>query len=192
VSATDDEWVDVSGGLVIGFLGGLRLNGNLNLKVEEIHGWTLADSNMIEAVKLSPEEFRRSFPPGGKGRISGSPTNVGHSILNDIPLAAMSCLVYDYPTLKRHSGDSTYLIPERNQFENLRQLGSLEAVMIQSGGDTVFSHMCVAPRDVCKLLGKDFVKGMKDVQRDVEWMYGFFNVRFSGEETSSPSKATPA
>jgi hypothetical protein len=36
VSATEGEWVDVSGGSVIGFLSGLRLNGNLNLKVEEI------------------------------------------------------------------------------------------------------------------------------------------------------------
>jgi hypothetical protein len=36
VSADYGEWVDVSGGPVIGFLSGLGLNGNLNLKVEEI------------------------------------------------------------------------------------------------------------------------------------------------------------
>jgi hypothetical protein len=36
VSAADSEWFDVSGVMVIGFLSGLRLNGNLNLKVEEI------------------------------------------------------------------------------------------------------------------------------------------------------------
>jgi hypothetical protein len=35
VSADYGEWVDVSGGPVIGFLSGLGLNGNLNLKVEE-------------------------------------------------------------------------------------------------------------------------------------------------------------
>jgi hypothetical protein len=49
VSASNGEWVDVSGWFVIGFLSGLRLNGDLNLKVEEIKDC------------LNPEHFWRGL-----------------------------------------------------------------------------------------------------------------------------------
>jgi len=51
VSAGIGEWFDVSSRPVIGFLSGLRLNGNLNLKVEEI--WTLQHPLAYGSIALS-------------------------------------------------------------------------------------------------------------------------------------------
>lgn len=101
----------------------------------------------------------------GRGR---SDDISSHPILNDVPTVATSCLIYGYDVLKKHSGDSTYPIPEKDEFKNLRELKSLEAVVKKiSPGNTVFSHMLVSPADVLKLFGEDFMKEMRDIQRDV-------------------------
>lgn len=136
---------------------------------------------MIPAITLNPQTFANKFPPGGNGKtpthVASKATDNGrgrsddissHPILNDVPTVATSCLIYGYDVLKKHSGDSTYPIPEKDEFKNLRELKSLEAVVKKiSPGNTVFSHMLVSPADVLKLFGEDFMKEMRDIQRDV-------------------------
>jgi hypothetical protein len=136
---------------------------------------------MIPAITLNTQMFAKKCPPGGKGktpahaaskatenRLGSSDDISRHPILNDVPTVATSCLIYDYDVLKKHSGDSTYPIPEKDEFKNLRELKSLEAVVKRiSPGNTVFSHMLVSPADVLKLFGEDFMKDMRDIQRDV-------------------------
>src|SRR5436305_5018948 len=94
---------------------------------------------MIPPIKLSAEEFARKYPPGGKGRTSSSTSfreSEGgdlcrHPILNDVRIAATSCLIYQYKDLKDNAGDSTFPIPETEKFEELRELKSLKAVVKQ-------------------------------------------------------------
>src|SRR5271154_7217299 len=97
---------------------------------------------MIPATTLNPKKFATKFPPGDKGK---TPTDVAfkatknglgrcddifrHPILNDVPIVATSFLVYDYDDLEKHTGDSTYPIPENDEFKNLRELKSLVAVV---------------------------------------------------------------
>ena len=138
-------------------------------------------ANMIPAITLNPQTFAKKFPPGGKGKTpthaASKATENGHGrsddisrhpILNDVPTVATSCLIYDYDVLTKHSGDSTYPIPDDDEFKTLRKLKSLEAVVKRiSPGNTVFSHMLVSPTDVLRLFGEDFMKEMRDIQRDV-------------------------
>jgi len=121
------------------------------------------------AVKLSPAEFARKYPPGGKGkassRTSSSPNR--HPILNDVPLAATSCLLYEFNDLKDNAKDHTFPIPDT--LGELRELKSLEAVVkrMPDGKNTVFSHMFVSPADVAALLDEELLVEMKEIQRDV-------------------------
>ena len=92
-----------------------------------------------------------------------------HPIINDIPTTASSCLVYKWAIIQSFSGDSTYPIPTNNEFKNLRELKSLQAVVKQiSPGNAVFSHMFVDPHDVLILFGEDFMEEMRDIQSDVK------------------------
>src|SRR5437763_11329855 len=134
---------------------------------------------MIRAINMSPKEFARKYPPGGKGKesthtpsksadYSGSSRRFRHPILNDIPTAATSCLIYKYEDLKSAAGDCTYPIPETQEFEALRELKTLEAVVkLLPDGTTVFSHMLVSPGDVSNLFGEEFMREMKAIQRHV-------------------------
>ena len=137
---------------------------------------------MFRSTNLSPKEFARKFPPGGNEKTSaqGAPSEAletkggnthrisKHPILNDIPTAATSCLIYNYEDLKDDTRDSTYPIPKTEEFQALRELKSLEAVVKRmSDGNTVFSHMLVSPADVLNLFGESFMKEMKEIQRDV-------------------------
>lgn len=101
------------------------------------------------------------YPPGGKRRTSSR-----HPILNDVPLAATSCLLYQFNDLKDNAEDHTFPIPDA--FGELRELKSLEAVVKQmpDGKNTVFSHIFVSPADVAALLGVELLE-MKEIQRDV-------------------------
>ena len=79
-------------------------------------------------------------------------------ILNDVPPAATSCLVYDSKELHKHKGDSTYPIPAKDEFQPHRELKSLEAVFKQvSKDDCIFSHMFVSPEDALKLFFEQFL-----------------------------------
>jgi len=160
---------------------------------------------MIPAINLNPKEYTKKFLPGGKGKTSthtaSKVTENGgkfrddfrHPILNDIPTVATSCKIYDHDDLKNHIGDSTYPIPDDDELKKLRELKSLEAVMKRiSPGNTVFSHMLVSPADVLELFGEDFMKEMRDIQRDVNLIFCFANNRSSGMEFSrSHLKNTP-
>ena len=62
---------------------------------------TFSQPSLSPAVNLSAAEFTRKDPPGDKGKASsGTAMNKAgdnlsrHSILNDVPLAATSCLLY--------------------------------------------------------------------------------------------------
>ena len=128
---------------------------------------------MIPALDLNKEEFHRKFPPGGntasKPAASRDVNASTHPILNDIPAATTSRLVYKWATIQRFGGDSTYPIPSNDEFKNLRELKSLQAVVKQiSVGNAVFSHMLVNPHDVLILFGDDFMKEMRDIQSDVK------------------------
>ena len=77
-------------------------------------------------------------------------------------------MIYQYEDLKENAGNSTFPIPETEEFEELRELKSLEAVVKRmSDGNTVFSHMLVSPADVSDMFGEEFMEKMRDIQRDV-------------------------
>lgn len=125
---------------------------------------------MIPGKTLTPQQFADQYPPSGsRGRRSFGRTESGTdhlSIINDIPLKARSCFVYDNEVLKKYGGDSTYPLPD--EFNHCRKLNSLEAVVKQIGpGKTVFSHMYVGPEDVEMIFGKNLMSVMKSIQRDV-------------------------
>jgi hypothetical protein len=127
---------------------------------------------MIPGGKFTPQEFARIFPPAGSGRCppryNGFNSEEPPSIINDIPIKAKSCFVYDIEVLKTYRGDNTYPIPDVNQFSQGRELISLEAVVKRIGpGKSVFSHMYVAPEDVQALFGDDFVSTLGSIQTDV-------------------------
>jgi len=118
---------------------------------------------MIPALELSAAEFARRYPPGGNETSEASSR---HPILNDVPLAATSCLLYELKDLKDNAEDHTFPIPDA--FGDLRELKSLEAVVKRMpDGNTVFSHMFVSPADVAALLGDEVLVEMKGIQRDV-------------------------
>lgn len=96
---------------------------------------------------------------------NGSPTRSTSSIINDVPKCARSFLIYEYGVLKGHRGDGTFPAPQSDEFQHLRQLKSLEAVVKEiSDGNSVFSHMVVSPPDVQELFGDEFMKTMKNIQ----------------------------
>ena len=127
--------------------------------------------DMIPHSRYSKAAFANRFPPRGRPQ---SPTAIAHAkgrpleILNDVPPAATSCLVYDSEELHKYKADSTYPIPATDEFNQHRQLQSLEAVFKKvSKNDCVFSHMFVSPEDVLKLFKEDFMTELLSVQKDV-------------------------
>ena len=132
---------------------------------------------MIPARRLTPQEYLQEFPPGGRPPFSSSQLNDtdhtnGHgpsrrprSIINDVPLSAKSFLIHKQDVLKEFGGDGTFPIPQSDEFQYLRELKSLEAVVKETDpGKSVFSHMLVSPADVRKIFGDDFMKKMEVVQ----------------------------
>jgi len=129
---------------------------------------------MIPAKALTPKEFAQRYPPGvsvngshgGCSRMDIQPC--GEDILNDIPPNTTSCLVYQVDILRTFRKDDTYPIPRGAEFQQLRALKSLRAVVKEtSPGISVFSHMLISPEDVMAIFGDDFMEEMKAIQRDV-------------------------
>jgi len=89
------------------------------------------------------------------------------SIINDTPINARSCFVYEKEVLKTYGGDFRYPLPEENHFNQCRKLNSLEAVKEIGPGKTVFSHMYVSPEDVEMIFEEEFMSTLKDIQTDV-------------------------
>lgn len=131
---------------------------------------------MIHATSLTPEQFAEQYPRGGstgktRGNRSKNDINAGSEspgIINDIPTMATSTLVYKTRTLRTYRGDETYPIPQGDEFQQLRQLKSLEAVVKEiSPGESVFSHMWVSPDDVAAIFGNEFKAELEKIQKDV-------------------------
>jgi len=138
-------------------------------------------SNMISSTRLTKNEFARRFPPGGK--LNPSPSNApskarkkddssteipNHAILNDVPTFSTSCLVYDYDELQKHAGDSTYPVPSAEDFPNLRQLESRQALFKRIKDDKcVFLHILLSPKDGLEVFGQEFRDELLSIQRDV-------------------------
>jgi hypothetical protein len=132
---------------------------------------------MIPAERLSIDAFRLRFPPKAQFRARTVHTSTGESpnpasILNDVPPHATSCMIYGYKDLVEHRPNPpTYPIP--TDFRGHRKLESLQAVFKKipdAEEECVFSHMWVAPKDVERVLGNDFIERMHDVRRDVSSM----------------------
>ena len=135
-------------------------------------------SNMIPARQLTYLQYRKEFPRGGKGppppsapknksrHSNGTANDPGRNIINDVPLAAKSFLIYKHSILKEYEGDGTFPIPEGDEFQDLRQLETLRAVVKEIDcGKSIFSHMWVSPGDVRKILGKDFMEKLELIQK---------------------------
>jgi len=100
--------------------------------------------------------------------MSTEPGSESTSIINDIPTMATSCLVYNTKALRQFQGDETYPIPQRDEFQQLRQLKALEAVMKElSPGQSVLSHMLVSADDVAAIFGNEFKPELDNIQKDV-------------------------
>ena len=97
---------------------------------------------------------------GGRSRTDIQPC--GQNVLNDIPANAKSCHVYEVDVLRTFCGEDTYPISQREEFQQLRKLRSLQAVVKEiSPGKSVFSHMLISPKDVFAIFGNDFMEEMK-------------------------------
>src|SRR5216110_2378185 len=143
---------------------------------------------MIPARQLTPQEYLQEFPPGARTPFPSSQVNDtdhsnGHgpsipprSIINDVPVLATSFLIYNHDVLKEYGGDGTFPIPQSDEFQHLRELKSLEAVVKETDpGQSVFSHMLVSPAYVRKIFGDDFMKKMEVIQKLVR--HNMFNMR---------------
>jgi hypothetical protein len=127
-----------------------------------------SSKNMIPARRLTPQEYLQEFPRGCRSPFPSSENDSDHSsghgsvhpshnIINDVPLPAKSFLIYKHAVLKEYEGDGTFPIPQSDQFQHLRKLNSLDAVVKETdSGKSVFSHMLVSPADVRKIFGDDF------------------------------------
>ena len=132
---------------------------------------------MIPSKRLTPREFAKRYPHSGsvdKARgnhsrnINAGCKDESLSILNDIPTRATSYLVYETKILRTFRGDDTYPIPEKGDFQQLRKLKSLEAVVKEiSPAKSVFSHMLVSPDDIVAIFGEEFRKTLETIQKDV-------------------------
>ena len=92
-------------------------------------------------------------------------------LLNDVPPAAKSCLVYTHNDLKEHSPNPP-IYPLPSDFQPYRELQSLEAVFKTIPGDTddcIFSHMLVSPDDLDEVFGEGFIRRMHNVQELVRY-----------------------
>jgi hypothetical protein len=116
-----------------------------------------------------------------------------HAILNDVPVVATSCLVYDYKELQTHAGDSTYPIPPAENFPALRPLESRQAVFKRIKADKcVFLHLLLSPEDGLDLFGREFRDELVSVQRDVCPFFSVANPRSRATDgTISLSRNTP-
>lgn len=132
---------------------------------------------MIRATEFSTLNFRARFPDRSKtGRqiaLDGVCRPLDHkSLLNDIPPAAKSCLVYKYNDLKAHAPDPP-IYPIPMDFQQYRELKSLQAVFKALPGtmdECIFSHMFISPEDVEFVFGNEFIQRMCKVQE----LVGYF------------------
>jgi hypothetical protein len=137
---------------------------------------------MIPHRLYSKAAFAKRFPPRGGTQTPNPITRASNRhdmdnrpkkdcallILNDVPPAATSCLVYESEELHKYKDDSTYPIPATDEFQRHRELKSLEAVFKKvSENDCIFSHMFVSPEDALKLFEADFMTELLNVQKDV-------------------------
>ena len=141
---------------------------------------------MIPARRLTPQEYLQEFLPGGRPPFPSSQNDTrrsnGHgsypyprNIINDVPLSAKSFLIYKHSVLKEYGGGGTFPIPQSDEFQHLRELKSLEAVVKETdSGKSVFSHMLVSPADVCKIFGDHFMKKMEVIRNLVR--HNMFNM----------------
>jgi hypothetical protein len=166
---------------------------------------------MISSTRLTTNEFARRFPPGGKPNPrppKSPPTKASkdgkkndvtpmaipnHAILNDVPGVATSCLVYNYDELQKHAGDSTYPVPPAEDFPNLRQLESRQAVFKRIKDDKcVFLHMLLSPDDGLEMFGQEFRDELLDIQRDVCPLFSVTDRRSPAMDgTKNLSRNTP-
>jgi hypothetical protein len=122
----------------------------------------------IPATTYSLEEFAHEFPPVSDSASSSEGSTPGSSTVNDVPLAASSCLVYDLNVLEQHIGDSTYPLPADDEFPLHRQLQSCQAVYKRiAGGPCIFSHMLVSPEDIPSVFGREFLKELEAARDEV-------------------------
>lgn len=116
--------------------------------------------------------------------FKGRPTANDLSLLNDIPAAADSAIVYAVNDLRSDSVDS---IPDEiadpfSRPTSHRELKSLQAVMKSVPGDpksAVFSHMLILPDDLKCVMGDDIVSKLWKLQKDVSNHAPCFAKKFS-------------
>jgi hypothetical protein len=88
-------------------------------------------------------------------------------LLNDVPLGATSCLVFETTELEKNCG-RTYPTPTRDYLQYYRELKSRQAVFKHIGGaKCIFMHMYVSPEDAVELLGEGTLAQLADVQNHV-------------------------
>ena len=134
---------------------------------------------MIHATELSTRNFRARFPSRTNSKrqmitVDGAIQPLDHNLLlNDVPSAAESCIVYNHYDIKAHFPDPPiYSIPAN--FQHCRELRSLEAVFKALPGkkdECIFSHMFVSPEDVEHVFGEKFVQRMHKVQELVHSLF---------------------
>ena len=127
---------------------------------------------MIHATELSMCDFRARFPDRSdldkKITLDGVMQSVDHkALLNDIPPAVSSCLIYNQSDLKAHfANPPIYSIP--TNFQMYRELKSLQAVFKTLPGckdECIFSHMFISPEDVEHVFGNKFIQRKHKVQK---------------------------
>ena len=129
---------------------------------------------MIPAKEFSLAEFMEQYPRKcqlptsdfhGLGRMSHE------ALLNDVPPMATSALVYNQEDLKKHRPDPP-IYPLPDNFNDYRELKSGQAVFKTISPDAcIFSHLYISPEEVEKVLGKEFIHCMEELQRDVHILH---------------------
>ena len=130
---------------------------------------------MIPAKVFTVTDFSARYPhkhqtQSQQAGYDGSNDSITHeSLLNDVPPAATSCLVYQDEDLKKYRPNPpVYSIP--SDFDGYRRLKSLQAVFRTIPGvrnETIFSHIFVDPKDANEVLGDEIMECMQEVQNDV-------------------------
>ena len=126
--------------------------------------------------------------PGSEFRHLGSggstlPTKLAYSsILDDIPPAATSYVVYKYSDLIARQADETLTKIPREISDltkepfGYRQLESCQAVfktIPESDEHTIFSHMLISPEDLDNVFGSSIRSLLEELQSDVRLPFLF-------------------
>ena len=84
---------------------------------------------------------------------------------------ATSALVYNQEDLKEHRPDPP-IYPLPDNFKDYRELKSRQAVFKTISPDAcIFSHVYISSEDVENVLGKEFIHGMEELQKDVHILH---------------------